>query len=159
MGILPRHQRDGPLPPVLGRGRALDVILSGRDVLADEAARIGWLDALVPVAGIDDHTMDFARRIAAMPAASVAAVKRVVDQSLTGITGALIAETDAYGRLTSDGLHGADAPVPRRGRPDPGGRDGVRRASWPPCWMADGDAPCAPGSGQPRWRGRFSQRG
>jgi len=105
MGILPGAGGTARLPRLLGRSRALDVILTGRDVKAEEAAQIGWLDALVPGARIEAHTMDFARRIAAMPAASVAAVKRVVDQSLTSITPTLIAETDAYGRLTSDGLH------------------------------------------------------
>jgi len=105
MGILPGAGGTARLPRLLGRSRALDIILSARDVPAEEAARIGWLDALVPAVGIEAHTMDFARRIAAMPAASLAAAKRVVDQSLTGITSALVAETDAYGRLTADGLH------------------------------------------------------
>jgi len=105
MGILPGAGGTARLPRLLGRSRALDVILSGRDVGAEEAAKIGWLDALVPAARIEAFTMDFARRIAAMPGASVAAAKQVVDQSLTKITAALVAETDAYGRLTSEGLH------------------------------------------------------
>ncbi len=105
MGIVPGAGGTARLPRLLGRSRALDVILSGRDVLAEEAVKIGWLDALIPAGRIEAHTMGFAARIAAMPPASVAAAKAVIDRSLTPITSALVAETDAYGRLTSDGLH------------------------------------------------------
>jgi enoyl-CoA hydratase/carnithine racemase len=105
MGILPGAGGTARLPRMLGRSRALDVILSGRDVHAEEALRIGWLDALIPPADIEAHTMGFAARIASMPASSVAAAKAVVDTSLTPITAALVAETDAYGRLTADGVH------------------------------------------------------
>ena len=38
-------------------------------------------------------------------AASVAAVKRVVDRSLVSFDEALVAETDAFGALTAAGLH------------------------------------------------------
>jgi len=105
MGILPGAGGTARLPRLLGRSRALDVILSGRDVRAEEAVQIGWLDALIPAGRIESHTMEFAARVAAMPAASVAAVKAVIDRSLTPVTAALVAETDAYGRLTSEGLH------------------------------------------------------
>ena len=47
----------------------------------------------------------FARRIASMPPASVAAVKRVVDRSLESYADGLVAETDAFGALTAAGLH------------------------------------------------------
>ena len=48
MGILPGAGGTARLPHLLGRGRALDVILTGRDVGAEEALRIGWLDACAP---------------------------------------------------------------------------------------------------------------
>src|SRR6478672_4085258 len=82
MGILPGAGGTARLPHLLGRGRALEVILSGRDVGADEALRIGWLDAVHPRAELVDVVRTLAARIAAMPPASVAAVKRVVDRSL-----------------------------------------------------------------------------
>src|SRR5215207_10480000 len=50
MGILPGAGGTARLPHLLGRGRTLEVILSGRDVEAEEAARIGWLDAVHPSA-------------------------------------------------------------------------------------------------------------
>jgi enoyl-CoA hydratase/carnithine racemase len=105
MGILPGAGGTSRLPRLLGRSRALDIILTGRDVDAEEALVIGWLDALVPTPETQAHADRLARRIAAMPAASVAAVKRVIDTSLGDITPALVAETDAYGQLTEHAEH------------------------------------------------------
>ena len=105
MGILPGAGGTSRLPRLLGRGRALDVILTGRDVAADEALAIGWLDAVLPRERLVAHAAAVARRIAAMPPASVAAVKRVVDLSLGSLRDALVAETDAFGRLVAAGAH------------------------------------------------------
>jgi len=107
MGILPGAGGTSRLPRLLGRGRALDIILTGRDVPASEARAVGWLDALVPDHDLEAYARAVAERIAAMPPASVAAVKRVVDISLGDITPALTAETDAYAQLTSTGGHRA----------------------------------------------------
>ena len=73
------------------------LILTGRDVGADEALAIGWLDAR---GAVDRRSRDMsprvARRIAAMPPASVAAVKQVVDVSLAGgLHDGLVAESAA----------------------------------------------------------------
>jgi enoyl-CoA hydratase/carnithine racemase len=105
MGILPGAGGTARLPHLLGRGRALEVILTGRDVGAEEARRIGWLDAVHPRAGLLDVVRELAARIASMPPASVAAVKRVVDRSLASFPDGLVAETDAFGALTAGGLH------------------------------------------------------
>lgn len=106
MGILPGAGGTARLPHLLGRGRALEVILTGRDVDADEALAIGWLDALVDHTGAVAHATAIARRIAAMPPASVAAVKRVVATSLAeGLTAGLVAETNALGTLMAAGAH------------------------------------------------------
>ncbi len=105
MGILPGAGGTARLPHLLGRGRALELILSGRDVGADEAVRIGWLDAVHPRAELDEIVRDLAVRIASMPPASVAAVKQVIDRSLASFADGLVAETDAFGALTAGGLH------------------------------------------------------
>ena len=106
MGILPGAGGTARLPHLLGRGRALEVILSGRDVGAEEAvahrlARRGASrDRSSPA-----PCRALATRIAAMPPASVAAVKQVVDRSLASFDDGLVAETDAFGALTAGGLH------------------------------------------------------
>jgi enoyl-CoA hydratase/carnithine racemase len=105
MGILPGAGGTARLPHLLGRGRALELILSGRDVDADEAVRIGWLDAVHPREELVEVVRELATRIATMPPASVAAVKRVIDRTLVSFDDALVAETDAFGALTAGGLH------------------------------------------------------
>jgi enoyl-CoA hydratase/carnithine racemase len=105
MGILPGAGGTARLPHLLGRGRALDVILSGRDVAAGEALQIGWLDGVHPRDELGAVVHTLATRIAAMPPASVAAVKQVVDRTLVSFDDGLVAETDAFGALTAGGLH------------------------------------------------------
>jgi enoyl-CoA hydratase/carnithine racemase len=75
---------------------------------ADEARAIGWLDGVVDSATLDEHVGAVARRIAAMPPASLAAVKHVVDVSLeAGLHDGLVAESAALARLMADGAHRA----------------------------------------------------
>jgi enoyl-CoA hydratase/carnithine racemase len=105
MGILPGAGGTARLPHLLGRSRALDVILSGRDVGAEEAARIGWIDGMFPSASLREEVGAIARHLAGMPPASIAAVKRVVDSSLRAFDAGLVDETDAFGALTGAGEH------------------------------------------------------
>jgi enoyl-CoA hydratase/carnithine racemase len=101
MGILPGAGGTTRLPRLLGRSRALDIILSARDITADEALAIGWIDRLVARDELEAHTLAMARHIARMPADSIAAVKRIVDLSLSGtdMHETLTAETDALAQL------------------------------------------------------------
>jgi enoyl-CoA hydratase/carnithine racemase len=106
MGILPGAGGTARLPRLLGRSRALDLILTARDVGPDEARAIGWLDAVVPSQTLLEHVDGVARRIATMPPASVAAVKEVVDVSLgRTLEEALVAESAALTRLMASGTH------------------------------------------------------
>ena len=86
----------------VGRGRALDILLTGRDVAADELLAIGWLDRLVPSSDLEQTGHAVARRIAAMPAGAVAAVKRVIDAPPEE---GLVVESDAVAELLSTGAH------------------------------------------------------
>jgi enoyl-CoA hydratase len=55
------------LPRIIGQGRALDLILTGRPVLADEALRIGLVDRLVGPGDALAEALILAREIAAYP--------------------------------------------------------------------------------------------
>jgi enoyl-CoA hydratase/carnithine racemase len=105
MGILPGAGGTSRLPRLVGRDHALELILTGRDCDADEALALGWLTAIVPSDEVDDYALSVARRVARMPAASVAAVKRVVGATAADIVPALVAETNALGELTASGAH------------------------------------------------------
>ncbi len=106
MGILPGAGGTARLPHLLGRGRAIELILSGRDVGAAEALAIGWLDAVVDADRLEAEVSALATRLAAMPPAGIAAVKRVIDTSLgAGLAAGLLAESNALGELLSTGAH------------------------------------------------------
>ncbi len=105
MGILPGAGGTARLPHLLGRSRALDVILTCRDVGAEEALVIGWLDRLVPSEEVLDAARRVSQRIAAMPPDAIAAVKRVVNASLRDPAGALTTETAEFYGLLATGRH------------------------------------------------------
>ena len=107
MGILPGAGGTTRWPWIAGRARALELILTGRDIGAEEAVAIGWLDDRVPIGELDIHVDRLVARVAAVPHASIAAVKRVVDRSLAAGVGdeALTAESDELGRLLASGAH------------------------------------------------------
>lgn len=55
------------LPRIVGQGRALDMILTGRPVGASEAARMGLADRVVPDGSCRERAEALAREIAAFP--------------------------------------------------------------------------------------------
>jgi enoyl-CoA hydratase len=57
------------LPRLVGMGRALDIILTGRDVPADEALRIGLADRVVPEGKALETAVTLAQQLAALPQA------------------------------------------------------------------------------------------
>lgn len=64
------------LPRVVGMGRALELILTGRPVEAEEAHRIGLINELVEPGGHLDRALELAERIAAFPQETMLADRR-----------------------------------------------------------------------------------
>lgn len=59
----------------MGRGRALEVMLSAQDYDAGIAERYGWINRALPADALDEFVRSLAHRIAKFPAAGLAAVK------------------------------------------------------------------------------------
>jgi enoyl-CoA hydratase/carnithine racemase len=67
------------LPRIIGLGRANDLLLTSRVVLAEEAFEMGLVNAVLPPDQLLDHTFAWARDLAAtVSAGSLAATKRQV---------------------------------------------------------------------------------
>ena len=69
------------LPRLVGAGRAMDIILTGRKVPADEALRIGLCERVVPRGSTRAAAEDLAREIARFPQAAVRADRRSAYES------------------------------------------------------------------------------
>jgi len=67
------------LARLMGRARALEVMLSAQDYDADLAERYGWINRALPASGLVDFVRSLAHRIAAFPAAGLVAVKERVN--------------------------------------------------------------------------------
>jgi enoyl-CoA hydratase/carnithine racemase len=68
------------LARLLGRGRAMEVILGGADFDAEVAERYGWVNRALPDAELDGFVARLARRIASFPAEAVRSTKRVLNE-------------------------------------------------------------------------------
>lgn len=79
VGIIPGGGATQRLPRLIGRGRALEVILGGMDVDAATAEAWGYLDRALPAEELPRFVDKLARRIASSPLEAVANAKRAVD--------------------------------------------------------------------------------
>jgi 2-(1,2-epoxy-1,2-dihydrophenyl)acetyl-CoA isomerase len=66
------------LPRLIGSSRAMEILLSGRDLDADEAQRIGLAAAVFDDASFADSAAAYAERLAAGPPIAFALTKRLV---------------------------------------------------------------------------------
>jgi enoyl-CoA hydratase len=83
------------LPRIVGLGRALDLILTGREVEADEALAMGLVNRVVDDGTAVDAALELARSIASFPWACVVADRASVFDGLgLGEAQALAAEAD-----------------------------------------------------------------
>ncbi len=69
------------LPRLVGSGRALELVLSGRMVGAEEAARIGLVERVVPEDDFEGEVGRLAAELAAKPPLALAAAKRSLIRS------------------------------------------------------------------------------
>jgi len=81
LGILPGGSGTQMLPRLVGRGRAMEVILAGEDIDAETAERWGLLNRIFAEDEIDAWVAKLAARIASMPATALRTAKKSIDCS------------------------------------------------------------------------------
>jgi enoyl-CoA hydratase/carnithine racemase len=106
LGIIPGAGGTVRLPRLVGRSRALEVVLGCDDIDAATAERWGWVNRVVPNDEIDAFVDRLAGRIASFPSHAVAAAKNIVVRSEADVEDDLLAETVAFNAtLASDETH------------------------------------------------------
>ncbi len=68
-------------PWELGPRKAKELLLTGDSIDADEAHALGMVSKIFPAADVADHTIEFARRIAALPTMAALLIKEAVNQT------------------------------------------------------------------------------
>lgn len=78
VGIMPGLGGTQRLTRVVGKARAMEMILTGQSISASEAHRIGLVNKVVPVESLMEETKKIAQEIAAKPTISIRAAKQAI---------------------------------------------------------------------------------
>mgnify|MGYP001161191745 FL=1 len=97
------------LPRIVGQGRALEIILTGRQVMAEECEKLGLCEYVVEEGGAREKAEELAHEIARFPQTCVRADRRsAINQRNLNIRDALINEWyNGRAALIEDGVDGA----------------------------------------------------
>lgn len=86
LGIIPGDGGTQRLPRLVGLGRAMEMILTGDFIDAQEAYRIGLVNQVVPQDELMEKAMELAQKIAKRPPLAVRYAKEAVNRSQEGDT-------------------------------------------------------------------------
>ena len=117
LGIIPGYGGTVRLPRIVGRGRALELILTGEMIDAAEAHRIGLVNRVVEPDGLADAVRRLMATITANgPVALALALESVRHGESTSAEDALLLESNLFGLLasTSDMREGMSAFLEKR---------------------------------------------
>jgi enoyl-CoA hydratase len=117
LGIIPGYGGTQRLPRLVGRGRALELLLSGEPVTASEAHRIGLVNALVPQSELLNYSREWLIKTLANAPLALRMVMQAVDTGLNGgLEEGLRFEAAAFGVIaaTEDRREGTRAFLEKR---------------------------------------------
>jgi enoyl-CoA hydratase/carnithine racemase len=127
LGVNPGAGGIQHLTRLMGRARALEVILSAGDYDAELAERYGWINRALPAKALSDFVRSLALRIASFPASG----RVVVKERINAITLASVEDFRRDSDLFGEGVRAPEAQTPDPGciqarLPDAGRRNGSR---------------------------------
>jgi enoyl-CoA hydratase len=108
LGIIPGGGGTQRLPRLVGPARAKEIMMSGRQVGAEEALRIGLVDEVVAHDALHDRALELAAQYASGAALTQALIKRAVD---AGLDGTLADGLRLEQELFADSFGTEDAPI------------------------------------------------
>ncbi|MFD1395927.1 enoyl-CoA hydratase-related protein [Kroppenstedtia eburnea] len=82
IGLVPDSGSSWFLPRLIGFGRAMELLVTGRDVDAQEAVQIGLANRLVPHDRLAGESIAFARKLAQAPTRAIGWTKRALHQAM-----------------------------------------------------------------------------
>jgi enoyl-CoA hydratase/carnithine racemase len=108
LGVIPGGGGTQRLARLVGPSRAKDLILTGRQVGAEEALRIGLVDEVVAPEELDDRAMGLAAELARGAVVAQGLAKRAIDR---GLSGSLQAGIDLEQELFAEAFATEDARI------------------------------------------------
>jgi enoyl-CoA hydratase len=100
LGLLPAYAGTQFLPALVGPAKALDLMLTGRTVDADEALKIGLINRTTPAdSSIVDAALAFAREITRHSVVAITAIRDCVDAAGSKVADYGLATEDKWVRL------------------------------------------------------------
>ena len=99
LGILPGGSGTQRLPRLVGRGRAMEIVLGGEDLDAETAERWGYLNRIYAASDIDQAVDTLAQRIARFPQPAVRLAKASVNAAELPLAQGLSEEAYLFARL------------------------------------------------------------
>ena len=97
VGVHPGGGGAERLPHLVGRGRALEIILGANDFDGDTAERYGYVNRALPDAELDGFVDALARRIASFDRRAIAAAKNLVNEVSLPSAGRLLDAFTSFG--------------------------------------------------------------
>jgi enoyl-CoA hydratase/carnithine racemase len=97
VGLHPGGGGTERLPHLVGRGRALEIVLSANDFDGDTAERYGYVNRSLPDAELDGFVDALARRIASFDRRALAAAKHLVNEVSLPPSDRLLAAFTSFG--------------------------------------------------------------
>ena len=117
LGIIPGYGGTQRLPRLVGRGRAMELLLAGNPIPAAEAYRIGLVNAVMPREELLDYCRGWLRKVLANGPLALGLVMDAVDTGLeSGLEEGLRFEAAAFGvsAATEDSKEGTRAFLEKR---------------------------------------------
>ena len=97
LGIIPGGGGTQRLPRVVGNSRAKELIITGRQVKAEEALAIGLADEVVPTEALHERALALAAEVAKGAVLAQAMIKRAIDEGTsTDLASGLGVEVDLF---------------------------------------------------------------
>ena len=98
LGIIPGGSGTQRLPRLMGRARAMEVILGCDDFDAEQAERYGWVNRALPADEIGPFVRRLAERVASFPPEAIALAKESVDAAELPTVEGLLEEAHCFAR-------------------------------------------------------------
>ncbi len=117
LGLLPGNGGTQRLPRLIGKSRALDLMITGRTLTPDEALQVGIVDRVFPKEELFSQTMEYARNLATGATFAIGMIKRAVQEgSEVALESGLAYEREVLSRVfaSEDASEGVRAFLEKR---------------------------------------------